>query len=247
MFATDVLVVGAGQCGLALSRELALRGLEHEVFDGRDAPGDVWRDRWDSLRLFTPARFDGLPGLRFPASGSYCPTAREFADYLDDYRAQFAAPLHPRTTVTAITATDGGFAVAFGGAEEPWRARRVVVATGGHTAPRIPSWAAELDPRIAQLHTAQYRRPADLPDGRILVVGCATSGVQLAVELAHAGRAVTIAGTPTAQIPARLLAVAGGAWFAFMHRVLTRSTPIGRKAANRAIGGGGSPAWHRTG
>lgn len=125
-----------------------------------------------------------------------------------------------------------------GGDAHAWRAHRVVVATGGQTRPRIPLESAQLDAAIVQLHTSAYRRPDDLPGERVLVVGCGTSGVQLGVELARAGRKVTVAGKPTAQIPAWLLAVAGPSWFAFMHKALTRATPIGRKAAVHAIAAG---------
>ncbi|UWF77655.1 MULTISPECIES: flavin-containing monooxygenase [Microbacterium] len=230
---TDVLVIGAGQCGLALSRELRDRGVAHEVLTGDDAPGDVWRRRWDSLRLFTPARFDALPGMPFPAPPRHRPTAAEFAGYLDDYAERAAVPLHTGTRVARVTADpSGGFVV--GTAERSWRSRRVVIATGGDSRPRVPAAAAELDPGIRQRHTSEYRRPDDLPGRRVLVVGCGTSGVQLGVELARAGRDVTVAGRPRPRIPRRLLAVAGTAWFAFLHRVLTRATPIGRKAALRA-------------
>lgn len=105
---TDVLVIGAGQCGLAFSRELSLRGISHEVLSETAAPGDVWRDRWDTLRLFTPARFDALPGMRFPADGRACPSAGEFADYLDAYAERFAVPLQLRRRVTGVMADDKG-------------------------------------------------------------------------------------------------------------------------------------------
>ncbi|UJP09052.1 NAD(P)/FAD-dependent oxidoreductase [Microbacterium sp. KUDC0406] len=238
MSETDVLLIGAGQCGLALSRELTRRGVSHEVLSERAAPGDVWRERWDSLRLFTPARFDGLPGRPFPASARHRPTGRAFGDYLDDYAEWISAPVHPRQRATRIVADDHGFVVTSRDDAQGWRARRVVVATGGQTRPRVPARAAALDARIVQRHTSEYRRPEDLPGERVLVVGCGTSGVQLGIELARAGRRVVVAGRPTARIPAPLLAVAGPAWFTFMHRVLTHATPIGRRAAVRAVTAG---------
>jgi putative flavoprotein involved in K+ transport len=238
---TDVVVIGAGQCGLAVSRELTARGVAHAVIEARDAPGDVWRDRWDSLRLFTPARFNGLPGMAFPGSSRYRPTAAEFADYLDAYAEQFAAPLHCGEKATRLAVdSSGGFSVTTktGAGDRVWRARRVVVATGGHTSGALPPESASLDARVAQLHTGDYRRPEDLPGRRVLVVGCGASGVQLGVELAQAGRTVTVAGRPTTSIPGPLLKAAGGMWFAFLHRALTRATPLGRKAAPGAIGSG---------
>lgn len=237
MIDTDVLVVGAGQAGLAASHELAERGIDHVVVDSGDAPGEAWRNRWDSLRLFTPARFDGLPGMPFPAGSRSLPTAGEFADYLGAYAERFSLPVHPRTSIRRLTAAPGGgFTAATDDATA--HAHRVVVATGGETSPFVPSVGHRLDARIRQLHTCDYRRPDDVPAGRVLVVGCGTSGVQLGIELARAGRQVTVAGTPTMQVPKTLLAVAGGAWFTFLHHVLTRATPIGRRAAPRAIAHG---------
>lgn len=238
---TDVLIVGAGQSGLALSQELSKRGVEHQVLETHQAPGDVWRHRWDSLRLFTPAKFNSLPGMTFPGRSRYCPTAVEFAHYLDDYADKFAVPLNCGETVTGIsTNPGGGFAMTSNSSsgERKWAAGRVVIATGGYTAPVIPPEANGLDDRITQLHTSQYRRPEDLPGERTLIVGSGASGVQLGVELAQAGRAVTVAGRPTPSIPAPLLAVAGGMWFSFLHRVLTRGTPLGRRAAPKVVSSG---------
>ncbi|MGX9346447.1 flavin-containing monooxygenase [Microbacterium sp. KNMS] len=239
---TDVLIIGAGQCGLALSRELTRRHVAHEVVDAREAPGDVWRDRWDSLRLFTPARFDALPDRPFPADSAwYCPRGREFADYLDDYAEAIRSPLRMGVRATRVVAAPaGGFIVgletARGAAEIG--ARRVVIATGGHAEPRVPAEAADLDAGIVQVHSGDYRRPEDLPGERVLVVGCGASGVQLGIELARSGREVTVAGRPTPAIPKPLLKVAGALWFAFLHHLLTRATPIGRKAAPRALRAG---------
>lgn len=238
---TDVLIIGAGQCGLALSNRLRARHIEHRAVEANSAPGDVWRRRWDSLRLFTPSRYDGLPGLPFPGSSRYRPSAGEFADYLDAYAEHIGFPAAYGETVTSASPDPaGGFTVHTAASSGPRvrRSRRLVVATGGHTAPTVPSEAAALDRGIAQLHTDDYHRPDDLPGDRVLVVGCGASGVQLAVELAHAGRTVTVAGRPTPSIPAPVLAIAGGLWFAFLHRVLTRGTPMGRKAAPKAIGSG---------
>lgn len=237
----DVLVIGAGQCGLALSRELRIRGIEHRILERHTAPGDVWRNRWDSLRLFTPAKFSSLPGMRYPGSRRYCPTAKEFADYLDDYADAIAAPLKLHETVAhAAWEPDIGFTVRTANSSGPkqWHANRLVIATGGHDVPAVPAIASTLAAHIQQLHTSNYHRPEDLRGQRILVVGAGASGVQLGVELARAGREVTVAGKPTASIPAGLLAVAGGAWFAFLHHVATRDTPIGRKIAKQAIGHG---------
>ena len=238
---TDVLIIGAGQCGLSLSNRLRARHIDHRAVEANSAPGDVWRRRWDSLRLFTPSRYDGLPGLPFPGASRYRPSAGEFADYLDAYAEHIDFPASYGETVTSASPDPaGGFTVHTATSSGPRvrRSRRLVVATGGHTAPTVPADATALDSRIAQLHTDDYHRPDDLPGDRVLVVGCGASGLQLAVELARAGRTVTVAGRPTPSIPAPALAIAGGLWFAFLHQVLTRRTPMGRKAAPKAIGSG---------
>lgn len=238
---TGVLIVGAGQCGLALSSRLRARHVEHRAVEANSAPGDVWRRRWDSLRLFTPSRFDSLPGSPFPGPSRYRPSAAEFADYLDSYAERIGLPANfGETVASAVADPSGGFIVHTTTDAGPRvrHCRRLVIATGGHTAPAIPGHAADLDRRFAQLHTDAYHRPDDLPGDRVLVVGCGASGVQLAVELARAGRSVTVAGRPTPAIPASALAIAGGLWFALLHRILTRATPMGRKVAPKVIGSG---------
>lgn len=189
-------MIGAGQCGLAVSRELARRGVEHAVVDGCAAPGDVWRDRWDTLRLFTPAHVSSLPGMPFPAPRPYLPKGSEFGAYLDEYAERFNVPLHPLTQVRRLTRAAGGAGFRAETDDGTWLARRVVVATGFATHPRIPAIGRDLDPSIAQLHSSAYHRPADLPEGPVLVVGCGTSGVQLGVELVRSSRDVTVAGSP---------------------------------------------------
>jgi putative flavoprotein involved in K+ transport len=235
---TDVLVIGAGQCGLAVSRQLSLRGIEHAVVDGRAAPGDVWRDRWDTLRLFTPAHLSSLPGMPFPAPRRYLPKGKEFGAYLDAYAARFNAPLHSHTQIRRLTRDAGGTGFRAETEDGTWLARRVVVATGFATHPRIPAFARELDPSIAQLHSSAYHRPADLPEGPVLVVGCGTSGVQLGVELARSGRHVIVAGKPTPRVPRIVTDHAFGLLLAIAHHVLTRATPIGRAAVRDGLHGG---------
>jgi putative flavoprotein involved in K+ transport len=238
---TDTLVMGAGQCGLAVSRELTRHGVEHAVVDGRAAPGDVWRDRWDTLRLFTPAHLSSLPGMPFPAPRRYLPRGSEFGGYLDQYAEKFNVPLHPHTHVRGLkrTATGAGFRAETD--DGAWLARRVVVATGFATHPRIPTIGQDLDPSIAQLHSSAYHRPSDLPEGPVLVVGCGTSGVQLGVELARSGRDVIVAGKPTPRVPRVVSDHAFGLLLAIFHHVFTRATPIGRGSVRDVIRGGGGP------
>jgi len=187
----DVLVVGAGQAGLGtayhLTGDLGLRVL---VLDA--APiGRSWLDRWDSLALFTPRRFSGLPGLRFPRGPGRCPSRTEMAGYLRTYAEHFDLPVETGVGVHRLTRRGCGFlALTSSG---PVRARHVVVATGPFHRPRLPAAHRELDPEVRQLHSSDYRRPADVPTGPVLVVGGGNSAAQLAVELADAGRQVSIA------------------------------------------------------
>ena len=235
---TGILVIGAGQCGLAVSRELSRRRVDHAVVDGREAPGDVWRDRWDTLRLFTPAHVSSLPGMPFPAPRRYLPKGSEFGAYLDSYAERFAVPLHPRTRVRRLTRAPGeGFRAETD--DGAWLARRVVVATGFATHPRIPAVGRDLDPSIVQLHSSAYHRPSDLPEGPVLVVGCGTSGVQIGIELARSGRDVTVAGKPTPTIPRVVTDHAFGLLLAVFHHVFTRATPVGRGSVRDVIGHGG--------
>ncbi|MEV0565642.1 NAD(P)-binding domain-containing protein [Dactylosporangium sp. NPDC050588] len=191
---TDVhtLVVGGGQAGLATGYHLRRAGIGCAVLDAHPRVGDAWRRRWDSLTLFTPRRFDALPGLAFPGDPDGHPGKDEVADYLAGYAEHFALPVHTGCAVTGLRpATDGGFVAETGTGE--WTARQVVVAGGAFHTPSVPAVAARLAPSVVQLHSSDYRNPAGIPDGDVVVVGAGNTGVQIAAELAAAGRRVTIA------------------------------------------------------
>ena len=224
----DAVVIGAGQAGLACGYHLAGAGMRFEILDAAARVGDVWRRRWDTLRLFTPAQHDGLPGFPFPAARNIFPDKEEFAAYLEDYAARFQLPVRTGTRVERVSRAGGGFAVETS-AGTLW-ARNVIVATGANAVPRIPGFASGLDASIGQLHSSQYGRPADIADGDVLVVGAGTSGAEIALELAASHR-VLISGRPTPRIPDPLLRYAGGLYWHFIHSVLTTHTPIGRKVA----------------
>ncbi|GAA2541424.1 flavin-containing monooxygenase [Pseudonocardia hydrocarbonoxydans] len=227
----DAVVVGGGQAGLAVGRELQRRGRSFVVLDRETEVGAVWRRRWDSLRLFTPAGFTHLPGLELDAPPDSSPTKDEMADHLVAYVRRFALPVESATTVAAVdrdgerlrvTAVDG----------RGWRARDVVLATGSHGRPDVPGFAADLDPAIARLHSRDYRRPAQLPDGAVLVVGAGNSGAEIAVDLARAGREVWLSGRDVGHMP----------------RLGSRTYPIlralgrpGAVLARRRLRGGGDP------
>ena len=151
----DVLVIGGGQAGLAMGYHLAQRGLSFQIVDAGAEIGQTWRSRWDSLRLFTPAQYDNLPGLPFPAAPDTYPGKDDVADYLQAYAAKFELPVRPDTMVTSLTRSDGGYVAKAGG--EALEARQVVVATGPFQVPFIPPIAKELDPGVRQLHSVEYR------------------------------------------------------------------------------------------
>ena len=199
----DVLVIGGGQAGLAMGYELAQRGLRSLIVDANPAVGDAWRSRWDSLRLFTAARFNDLPGKPFPGSRDRYPGRDEVADFLQAYAAEFELPVRLDTQVTRLTREhDVYVAATSGGTIE---AGQVVVATGPFQVPFIPPAAERLDPELAQLHSAGYRNPESLPPGKVLVVGAANSGIQIALELAGARTVELSVGQKLPTLPQRPL------------------------------------------
>jgi putative flavoprotein involved in K+ transport len=232
----EVIVIGGGQAGLAAAYHLSQAGLEFAVLDAHERSGDEWRRRWDSLRLFTPARHDGLPGMPFPALPDSLPTKDEVADYLAQYVERFSLPVRNGVRVSQLRRVDRHFELVT--SHGLITAGAVVVATGANQLPRVPAIAESLDPRIVQLHGHEYRSPSSLPPGRVLVVGFGTSGAEIAEELALAGRTVSISGEPTFHVPNPLLKVAGNLYWHFIHHLLTLRTPMGRKAAPKVKASG---------
>jgi putative flavoprotein involved in K+ transport len=193
MDTTDVVVIGAGPAGLAMSRCLTDRTIEHVVLE-RTAVANAWRtERWDSLRLLTPNWMTRLPGHRYRgADPDGYMTAAEVVVMLDRYARRHAAPILTGTTVERVTsAAAGGFVVTTD--RGSWRCRAVVIATGACSTPKIPALAGDLPGHLRQLSPIHYGDPGDVSDGRVLVVGASASGLQLAEELAAAGRSVTLA------------------------------------------------------
>lgn len=237
----ETLIIGAGQAGLATAYHLNRRGQECLVLDGNARVGEGWRHQWDSLRLYSPAKYDALPGMPFPASAWHYPTKDETADFLETYARTLKLPLRLGVRVLRV-ATDGErFCVDTEAGT--YVAHSVVVATGtfGRT-PYIPDLAGDLDPAIVQLHSSDYRRPAQLPEGPVLVVGASHSGHDIALELASS-RPVVLAGRDCGQIPVplesrRMRAMFPVIWFIW-GKVLNRSTPMGRKGLQDARFHGG--------
>lgn len=238
----ETLVIGAGQAGLSIAYHLRRGGAPCLVVDANERVGDNWRQQWDSLRLYTPAKYAGLPGMAFPADPWTFPGKEELADFLETYALHFDLPVRMSTPVHRLEARPGGgFTATLDNGI--LTCDNVVVATGtfGRT-PNVPPFAGELDPSICQLHSSEYRRPSQLRDGPVLVVGASHSGCDIAYELAE-GRRVVLAGRDCGQIPLRLesraMRVAMPVMVLLARHVITRRTPIGRKAMQEIRSHGG--------
>lgn len=202
---SEVLIIGAGQAGLAVASRLVARGVGVHLLEAADVVGASWRRRWDSLRLFTPAADNALPSAPFPGPESSHPGKEEVAAYLQDYARAQGFDIRLRTRIASLD-REGDRFVAVDADNSQWSARRVVVATGAFGLPFRPAWAARLDSRIVQLHTDEYQGPEGVPPGYALVVGAGNSGVQVALELAQHGRRVDLAqGRSGRHIPQQLL------------------------------------------
>ncbi|MGZ4550401.1 MAG: flavin-containing monooxygenase [Blastococcus sp.] len=225
----DVIVIGASQAGLALGQQLARRGANFLLLETGSQIGHSWRNRWDSLRLFSPAQYDSLPGLPFPAPADTHPTKDQVADYLAAYAAHFRLPVRLNSPVVRLHQGEGGFAVTT--PTETLRARQVVVATGPFQTPRVPAAAEELDPLVPQLHSAEYRNPGQMPaGGRVLVVGAANSGLQIAAELARSCAVTVAVGSKPPELPQH---IAGRDLFFWLTRAGFFSVPASSRIAGR--------------
>jgi putative flavoprotein involved in K+ transport len=239
----DTVIVGGGQAGLAVGYYLKQRRLSFVILDANERVGNAWRKRWPSLRLYSPARADGLPGMPFPAPPGSFPTTNEMADFLEAYATRFELPVRTGMAVDGLERNGDGYVIVAG--DRRFEADNVVVATGvfQHERPMIPSFAAELDPGIRQLHSADYRRPAQLQKGPVLVVGAAHSGGDIAYEVARAGYRTILSGRDTGQIPFDIEGRKARFVFPVLRfvatRVLTVSTPFGRKAKGKIRSHGG--------
>jgi len=227
----ETVIVGGGQAGLATGYHLTKKGRSCVILDAGERVGDSWRRRWPSLRLYSPARFDGLPGMAFPAPKFSFPTGYEFADYLEAYANRFELPVHTGVRVDELSREGERFVVTAG--ERRFEAENVVVATGVMQKPWTPDVAADLDPRIRQLHSDDYRSPDQLQAGPVLVVGAAHSGGDIAYEVARAGYDTILSGRHTGELPFRIDSPRARPIHPVMRllatRVLTMNTPIGRK------------------
>ncbi len=231
----DVVVIGGSQAGLAVGYHLAKRDLRFVILDAGSETGHVWRSRWDSLTMFTPAQDSGLPGLAFPSPKDTYPSKDDVVTYLESYVSAFDLPVRLNAKVTSLTQRDGVYVVTT--ADGEFTASQVVVATGPFQVPFVPPVAGDLDETVFQIHSADYRNPAQLPDGgRVLVVGGGNSGFQIAEELAPTRKVDLSVGKRVPSLPQRLLGKDLFWWLSgigFM-KVSTDSR-LGRKLAKRDV------------
>jgi putative flavoprotein involved in K+ transport len=234
----ETVVIGGGQAGLSVGQHLARRGRRFLILDAHQRVGDAWRHRWDSLRLFTPARYNALAGLPFPAPAHSFPTKDQVADYLEAYATRFQLPVRTDVRVDRLARHDGGFVVTAG--DRSWEADNVVVAMSTFQIPRVPAFAPELDPGVVQLHAGNYRNPSQLQEGGVLMVGAGNSGAEIAIEVASR-HPTWLAGKEPGHVPFRIEGAAARyvfqpLLFRFVgHRVLTVDTPIGRRMRPRLL------------
>lgn len=238
----ETVIVGGGQAGLSVGYQLARRGLPFVILDANDRIGNSWRERWDSLRLFTPARYNGLAGMPFPAPARSLPTKDEVADYLEAYAARFELPVRTGVKVDKLSKQGDRFVLTAG--DLRFEADNVVVATSSYQIPRVPPFAKELAPDIVQLHSSEYRNSSQLRDGGVLVVGAGNSGAEISLDVA--GKHPTLlSGDHPGHVPFRITSVFGRflgvplvIGFLF-HHLLSVRTPIGRKARPKLLQGTG--------
>ena len=227
----STVIIGAGQAGLATAYHLTRKQHDCVVLDAADRIGDGWRRQWDTLRLYSPAKYDALPGMPFPAPPWSYPTKDQVGDYLESYAHRFDLPVRLGVRVSTVAPDGDGYLVSTSHGD--FRCDNVVVATGtfGRT-PLIPEYAGQLDPGIVQLHSSEYRRPGQLQDGPVLVVGGSHSGCDIAFEVAETHETI-LAGRDPGQIPFHLETRVARLMFPLMIRVwrhvLNRRTPVGRK------------------
>ena len=235
----DTLVIGGGQAGLAVGYHLSRRGVPFLIVDANERTGDAWRNRWDSLRLFTANRFNGLPGMPYPDQTWGFATKDEIADFLESYAHHFELPIRHSVEVARLTREGDRFVAVT--EDREYVADNVVVAMSSYQEPTVPEFASELDPRIVQTHMVDYKNPGQLREGDVLVVGAGNSGAEIAFELLR-DRHVLLSGPSTGQAPFRPERLSGRILIPVLSRlilrVLSTTTPIGKRARPKILSRG---------
>ena len=235
----QTVVIGGGQAGLAAGYYLKLEGKDFIILDGNSRMGDSWRQRWDGLTLFTPSKFNSLPGFPFPKPADYLPSKDEVAEYLEGYAKEFDLPVRHNVKVLELSKNGQGYIIKTN--LTMYTASNVIIATGPYQTPRIPAFANQLALNIQQIHTSAYRNPDQISGENVLVIGAGNSGAEISLELVQTGKKVWLAGRDVGRIPANgpLGKFLGGypIWW-FMRKVLSVNTPIGKKVKSQELGHG---------
>jgi putative flavoprotein involved in K+ transport len=236
----ETVIIGAGQAGLSVAHHLSRQDRSFVILEANDRVGDNWRNRFDSLKLYSPSQYDGLPGWPMPIADWTYPTKDQLADYFEAYAERFELPIITGVSVDSLRRFGDGYVIRAGA--HRFVCDNVVVASGTFQDPIVPEFADQLDSGIVQMHSHEYRNPSQLQDGPALVVGCAHSGADIALELA-ATHATIASGRVNGEVPfdiegriARM--VIPIMWFVANH-VLTMRTPMGRKMRHHVREHGG--------
>ena len=238
----DVIVIGGGQAGLAVGYHLARAGLRFVILDASQRIGDAWRKRWDSLRLFTSAKLDGLDGMRFPAPPNHFPTKDEMADYLESYARRFRLPVRSGIRVETLSKHGNRFVAEC--TTTKLEADNIVVAMANYQRPKVPAFAAQLAKEVVQMRSVDSRDLSQLQPGDVLIVGAGNSGAELAIEATRGGHRVWMSGRSTGTIPFRPERFLGRTLLQpfvlrmIFHRLLTVRTRMGRRTRSKMLSGG---------
>jgi putative flavoprotein involved in K+ transport len=224
----EVAVVGGGQAGLAMGYYLRQHGLRFAIFERGDSIAPAWRERWDSLTLFTPRRYSALPGLPFPGDPDGYPTRDEVIAYLEQYAATFEPPIELNSEVRRLSDAAGRLALEVDG--RTVTADQVVVATGPFQTPFVPTLAQDFDPSVWQVHSTGYRKPGDVPEGAVLVVGGGNTGFQIAKELSATNKVFLSVGSKQTPLPQR---IAGRDLFWWLTTTRLLSTTVESRVGNK--------------
>ena len=226
--------------GLAIGYFLARQGRDFKILEAAATPAAAWRERWDSLRFFTPARYNDLPGRPFPGDPHRYPGRDDVVAYLTDYARHFDLPVELDSPVRVIRREAEGYLVELD--DRTYAGEQVIVATGPFQVPSVPAIAEGLDPDVFQQHSTAYRRPQDLPDGCVLVVGGGNTGFQIAEELASSREAHLSIGSRQTPLPQRLLG-RDLFWYLDSTGLIRKSTEtrIGQRLSGRDTLIGSSP------